>query len=58
VIVPSEIDELHAYGVTRVYSPQDGQSMGLQGMINEVVAKSDFDLSALAPQDPEDVLSA
>ncbi|HOG04510.1 MAG TPA: cobalamin-dependent protein, partial [Accumulibacter sp.] len=58
VIVPSEIDELHAYGVTRVYSPQDGQSMGLQGMINEVVTKSDFDLSALAPQDPEDVLSA
>jgi methylmalonyl-CoA mutase len=49
VIVPSEIDELHAYGVTRVYSPEDGQSMGLQGMINEVVAKSDFDLAALAP---------
>jgi methylmalonyl-CoA mutase len=55
VIVPSEIEELHAYGVARVYSPEDGQSMGLQGMINEVVRKSDFDLSALAPQDPDAV---
>ncbi len=58
VIVPSEIAELHAYGVTRVYSPEDGQAMGLQGMINEVVAKSDNDLSALAPQDAEAVLAA
>ncbi|WP_300453690.1 fused isobutyryl-CoA mutase/GTPase IcmF [Accumulibacter sp.] len=58
VIVPSEIDELHAYGVARIYSPQDGQSLGLQGMINEVVAKADVDLSALAPQDPEAVLAA
>ncbi|HQC78984.1 MAG TPA: methylmalonyl-CoA mutase family protein [Accumulibacter sp.] len=58
VIVPSEIEELHAYGVTRVYSPEDGQSMGLQGMINEVVAKSDVDLSTLAPSEPEAVLAA
>ncbi|WP_374691950.1 fused isobutyryl-CoA mutase/GTPase IcmF [Accumulibacter sp.] len=58
VIVPSEIEELHAYGVTRVYSPEDGQSMGLQGMINEVVAKSDNDLSSLAPQDTDAVLAA
>ncbi len=58
VIVPSEIAELHAYGVTRVYSPEDGQAMGLQGMINEVVAKSDNDLSALAPQDADAVLAA
>jgi methylmalonyl-CoA mutase len=57
VIVPSEIDELHAYGVARVYSPEDGQSMGLQGMINDVAENSDFDLSALAPQDPEVVLA-
>src|SRR5919108_448441 len=34
VIVPAEIAELQAYGVTRVYSPEDGQRMGLQGMIN------------------------
>jgi isobutyryl-CoA mutase len=46
VIVPAEIEELHAYGVTRVYSPEDGAMMGLQGMINDVVAKSDFDPAA------------
>ena len=37
VIVPSEIEELHRYGVTRVYSPEDGQSMGLQGMIDDLL---------------------
>ncbi|HNC19978.1 MULTISPECIES: fused isobutyryl-CoA mutase/GTPase IcmF [Candidatus Accumulibacter] len=58
VIVPSEIDELHAYGVARVYSPQDGQSMGLQGMINELMAKSDIDIAALAPKEPDAVLAA
>ena len=57
VIVPSEIDELHAYGVARIYSPEDGQSMGLQGMINDVAEDSDFDLAALAPLDPEVVLA-
>ncbi|WP_374682518.1 fused isobutyryl-CoA mutase/GTPase IcmF [Accumulibacter sp.] len=57
VIVASEIDELHAYGVARIYSPEDGQSMGLQGMINDVAENSDFDLAALAPLDPEVVLA-
>ncbi|MCA9361906.1 cobalamin B12-binding domain-containing protein, partial [Candidatus Kaiserbacteria bacterium] len=33
VIVPEEIKELHNYGVTRIFSPEDGQKMGLQGMI-------------------------
>lgn len=42
VILPHEIEELHAYGITRVYSPDDGRHMGLQGMINEVVRLSDF----------------
>lgn len=46
VIVPAEIEELHAYGVTRIYSPEDGARLGLQGMINDVVATSDFDLAA------------
>ena len=46
VIVPAEIEELHAYGVTRVYSPEDGARLGLQGMINDVVSTSDFDLPA------------
>ncbi len=45
VIVPSEIRELHAYGVTRIYAPEDGVHMGLQGMINEVVQQSDFDVA-------------
>jgi methylmalonyl-CoA mutase len=44
VIVPEEIKELHDYGVTRIYSPEDGALMGLQGMINDVVSTSDFDL--------------
>src|SRR5213593_3699569 len=41
VIVPAEIDELHAYGVTRIFSPEDGQRLGLQGMINEMIAAAD-----------------
>jgi len=42
VILPEEIEELHAYGITRIYSPDDGREMGLQGMINDVVKQSDF----------------
>jgi len=49
VIVPSEIRELQAYGVTRIYSPEDGQRMGLAGMIGEMVMRCDRDLSAHAP---------
>ncbi|MEM7550075.1 MAG: methylmalonyl-CoA mutase family protein [Bacteroidota bacterium] len=41
-ILPEEIDELHAYGVTKIYSPDDGREMGLQGMINDLVKKSDY----------------
>lgn len=41
-ILPSEIEELHAYGITRIYHPDDGRSMGLQGMINDVLEKCDF----------------
>src|SRR2546426_11448273 len=41
VIIPAEIHELHDYGVTRIFSPQDGQRLGLQGMINEIVAAAD-----------------
>jgi len=43
VIVPAEIRELHDYGVTRIFSPEDGQKLGLQGMINEIVAAADAD---------------
>ncbi len=49
VIVPAEIRELQAYGVTRIYSPEDGQRMGLQGMIGEMVMRCDLNLSAHAP---------
>jgi methylmalonyl-CoA mutase len=49
VIVPSEIAELQAYGVTRIYSPEDGQRMGLAGMIGEMVMRCDTDLTQLAP---------
>jgi methylmalonyl-CoA mutase len=42
VILPSEISELHEYGITRIYSPDDGRSLGLQGMINDLVQQSDF----------------
>jgi methylmalonyl-CoA mutase len=51
VIVPPEIRELHAYGVTRIYSPEDGQRMGLQGMIGEMVMRCDQDITTLAPTD-------
>ncbi|MEK6194808.1 MAG: methylmalonyl-CoA mutase family protein [Deltaproteobacteria bacterium] len=57
VIVPEEIRELETYGVTKIYSPEDGASMGLQGIINHmtkeldfpVVAAGDLDLTALSP---------
>ncbi len=39
VIVPEEIDQLHHYGVTRIYSPADGQAIGLQGMVDDMVEK-------------------
>ena len=45
-ILPEEIKELHEYGISRVYHPDDGRSMGLQGMINDLVEKSDFAVGA------------
>jgi len=50
VIVPAEIRELMDYGVTRIYSPEDGQRMGLQGMIGEMIMRCDQDLSVHAPK--------
>ncbi len=43
VIVPREIDELHERGIDRIFSPEDGRRLGLQGMINQVVEGCDFD---------------
>ncbi|NQX37207.1 methylmalonyl-CoA mutase [Pedobacter steynii] len=42
VILPSEIAELQAYGITRIYSPDDGRKMGLQGMINNMLEQTDY----------------
>lgn len=42
VILPSEIAELQDYGITRIYAPDDGRAMGLQGMINDLVQQSDY----------------
>lgn len=42
VILPEEIKELHEYGITRIYSPDDGRELGLQGMINDLVQRADF----------------
>src|SRR5687767_11235886 len=49
VIVPAEIKELQDYGVARIYAPEDGQRMGLQGMINDMLARCDFDQSQKRP---------
>ena len=42
VILPSEINELMAYGITKIYTPDDGRRMGLQGMINDMVSQCDY----------------
>ncbi len=62
-ILPEEIEELHRYGITRIYSPDDGRSMGLQGMINDMLSHADFprgaqlngDLGHLAKKDPPSI---
>ncbi|WP_172202061.1 fused isobutyryl-CoA mutase/GTPase IcmF [Niveibacterium sp. COAC-50] len=56
VIVPAEARELMDYGVTRIYSPEDGAALGLQGMINDVVAKADFEIARELPTDTEALL--
>ncbi|MFZ6179293.1 fused isobutyryl-CoA mutase/GTPase IcmF [Nannocystis pusilla] len=55
VIVPREIEELHAYGVRRIFSPEDGRRHGLTGMIDMILAGADF---ATAPADPLAELAA
>ncbi len=57
VIVPDEIKEMHGYGVTRIYSPHDGQSLGLEGMISDMIERTAqpelraFDLDGIASGD-------
>jgi methylmalonyl-CoA mutase len=55
VIVPGEIEELHGYGVARIYSPEDGARMGLQGMITDMIRSADRNLSAELPASLDEV---
>ena len=48
-ILPAEIEELHNYGITRIYSPDDGRHMGLEGMIEDVIRQCDFPLNGNLP---------
>lgn len=62
-ILPTEIEELHQYGIARIYSPDDGRSMGLQGMINDLVQQCDYAVGEnlngavghLAEKDPKSI---
>ncbi|WGH75271.1 methylmalonyl-CoA mutase family protein [Tenacibaculum tangerinum] len=58
VILPEEIKELMDYGITRIYSPDDGREMGLQGMINDLVAQSDFPSPSLYLPEGKDIETA
>lgn len=55
VILPTEIKDLMDYGITRIYSPDDGRELGLQGMINDMVQKADFPTPDLNLPDGKDV---
>jgi isobutyryl-CoA mutase len=52
VILPEEIKELMEYGIARIYSPDDGRAMGLQGMINDLVKQSDYPTGETVDQQP------
>jgi methylmalonyl-CoA mutase len=63
VIVPPEIKELHEYGISKIFSPEDGRQIGLQGMINDMLKMADFptlrdlslDIEQLSVQQPQTV---
>ncbi|HMC00092.1 MAG TPA: methylmalonyl-CoA mutase family protein [Flavobacteriaceae bacterium] len=55
VILPEEIKALMDYGITRIYSPDDGREMGLQGMINDLVQKSDFPIGNILKDEINDL---
>ncbi|KAF0202466.1 MAG: methylmalonyl-CoA mutase family [Bacteroidetes bacterium] len=55
VILPHEMEELHSYGIARIYSPDDGRHMGLQGMINHLLKQADFTVSKASGIKPEDI---
>ncbi|MBK9356240.1 MAG: methylmalonyl-CoA mutase family protein [Bacteroidales bacterium] len=55
VILPLEMEELHQYGIARIYSPDDGRHMGLQGMINDLLKKADFPVGQIDGLKPADI---
>ncbi len=55
-ILPDEGEELASYGVTRIYSPDDGRSMGLTGMVADMLARSDYPRGELGPDFDLDAL--
>ncbi len=57
-ILPLEIAELHAYGINRIYHPDDGRRMGLQGMINDVLEQCDFPVGGAAGDAVDGVFSS
>jgi len=57
VILPDEIKELHNYGIAKIYTPDDGREMGLQGMINDLVKGSDFPIGEKFNYTIEDIKS-
>ncbi|MEB3196299.1 MAG: methylmalonyl-CoA mutase family protein [Candidatus Sericytochromatia bacterium] len=58
VIVPAEIAELEAGGVTKIFSPEDGRTLGLQGMIDQMVAACDYPMAEHPLPDPSAVTAA
>ncbi|HEV3265896.1 MAG TPA: methylmalonyl-CoA mutase family protein, partial [Acidimicrobiales bacterium] len=56
VIIPAEIAELEAYGVRRIFSPEDGQRLGLERMINQLILECDIDLAAQLPANLDELL--
>ncbi len=57
VILPEEIEELHSYGIARIYSPDDGRTMGLQGMINDAMKMCDFPIGKSVEVNIKDIES-
>ncbi|MFN0727901.1 methylmalonyl-CoA mutase family protein [Polaribacter gochangensis] len=55
VILPEEIKELMDYGITRIYAPDDGRELGLQGMINDLVKQSDYAIGDVLKVDLNDL---
>ncbi|WP_276390276.1 methylmalonyl-CoA mutase family protein [Eudoraea chungangensis] len=58
VILPAEIKALMEYGISRIYSPDDGRTMGLQGMINDLVSQADFPVPPLGLDNSKALIKA